>query len=42
MEALKEGLLIIIAKGNVLRLVPPLIIEKEQVDEMIKILKKVL
>ena len=42
MEALKEGLLIISAKGNVLRLVPPLIIEKEHVDEMIKILKKVL
>ncbi len=41
-EALKEGLLIISAKGNVLRLIPPLIIEKEQIDEMIEILKKVL
>ena len=35
-------LLIISAKGNVLRLVPPLVIEKEHVDEMIRILKKVL
>ena len=41
-EALKEGLLIISAKGNVLRLVPPLVIEKEHVDEMLEILKKVL
>ena len=41
-EALEEGLLIISAKGNVLRLVPPLVIEKEHVDEMLEILKKVL
>ncbi|MCQ2508217.1 MAG: aspartate aminotransferase family protein [Dorea sp.] len=41
-QALKEGLLIISAKGNVLRLIPPLVIEKEQIDEMIDILKKCL
>ena len=40
--ALKEGLLIIGAGSDVIRFVPPLIIEKEQVDEMIQILKKVL
>ena len=42
MEALKEGLLIISAKGNVLRLVPPLVIEKEQIDEMLDKLKRIL
>lgn len=42
MEALKKGLLIISAKGNVLRLVPPLVIEKEQIDEMLKILENIL
>lgn len=41
-EALKEGLLIISAKGNVLRLIPPLVIEKEQIDEMLAKLKKIL
>ena len=41
-EALKEGLLIIGAGSDVIRFVPPLIIEKEHVDEMIRILKKVL
>ena len=41
-EALKEGLLIIGAGNDVIRFVPPLIIEKEHVDEMIRILKKVL
>lgn len=40
--ALKEGLLVIGAGADVIRFVPPLIIEKEQVDEMIKILKKIL
>ena len=34
-RAIEEGLLVIQAQGNVLRLVPPLIIEKEHVDEMI-------
>lgn len=40
--ALKEGLLIIGAGSDVIRFVPPLIIEKEHVDEMIGILRKVL
>lgn len=41
-QALKEGLIIISASDNVLRLVPPLIITKEHVDEMINIVKKIL
>lgn len=41
-DALKAGLIIISAKGNTLRFVPPLIIEKAQVDEMIGILEKIL
>lgn len=41
-KALKHGLLLITAGSNVLRFVPPLVIEKEHVDEMIEILKKVL
>lgn len=41
-EALKEGLLVISAKGNVLRLVPPLVIEKEQIDEFIEKIKRIL
>lgn len=41
-KALKQGLLLITAGSNVLRFVPPLVIEKEHVDEMIEILKKVL
>ncbi len=40
--AMNEGLIVISAGGNVLRLLPPLIIEKEQVDEMIEKLKKAL
>ena len=40
--ALKEGLLIIGAGSDVIRFVPPLIIELEQVDEMIRMLKKAL
>ena len=40
--ALKEGLLVISARGNVIRLVPPLVIEKQHVDEMIDKLSKVL
>lgn len=35
-KALEEGLLIISAGSDVLRLVPPLVIEKEHVDEMIE------
>ena len=41
-RAIEEGLLIISAKGNVLRFVPPLIIEKEHIDEMIEKLKRAL
>ena len=41
-RAIEEGLLIISAKGNVLRFVPPLIIEEEHIDEMIEKLKRAL
>ncbi len=41
-KALEEGLALISASDNVLRLVPPLIITKEHVDEMICILKRIL
>lgn len=41
-KALEEGLIIITAGSNVIRMVPPLIIEKEHVDEMIKKLEIVL
>lgn len=41
-KALEEGLVIISAGQNVLRMIPPLIIEKEHVDEMVEKLKKVL
>lgn len=40
--ALREGLLIISARSDVIRLVPPLVIEKEHIDELIEKLKKVL
>ena len=40
--ALEKGLIIITAGSNVIRMVPPLIIEKEHVDEMIAILEEVL
>ena len=39
-KAIDQGLLVISAGGNVLRLVPPLVIEKEHIDEMIEKLKK--
>lgn len=41
-KALEEGLLLISARSDVIRLVPPLVIEKEHVDEMIGKLKKIL
>ena len=41
-KAMAEGLIAISAGGNVLRLLPSLVIEKEHVDEMIEKLKKVL
>lgn len=40
--SLEAGLILISAGGNVLRIVPPLIIEKTHVDEMIVILEQVL
>ena len=39
-KAIENGLLIITAGSNVLRFVPPLVITKEIVDEMIEILEK--
>ncbi len=39
-KAIENGLIVISAGGNVLRFVPPLIITKENVDEMIQILRK--
>ena len=41
-KALDEGLVIICAGHNVLRMIPPLIVEKEHIDEMTEKLKKVL
>ena len=41
-KAIENGLFVISAGGNVLRMLPPLIITKEQVDEMITILRKCL
>lgn len=39
-KALEQGLILITAGSNVLRFVPPLVIEKEHVDEMVLKLKK--
>lgn len=41
-KALEEGLLIIGAGTDVIRMIPPLVIGKEQVDEMAEILKRAL
>lgn len=41
-KAMEQGLIVISASGNVLRLVPPLVIQKKHVDEMCEILNKVL
>ena len=41
-KAMDQGLITISAGGNVLRLVPPLVITEEHVDEMIEKLKKAL
>lgn len=41
-KALEEGLVIIGAGTNVLRVIPPLVIEKEHIDEMAEKLKKAL
>lgn len=39
-RAREEGLLIITAKGNTIRFVPPLIVENRQIDEMIEKLER--
>lgn len=41
-RCLAEGLIVITAGGNVLRMVPPLVIAREHVDEMIRKLRHVL
>jgi acetylornithine/N-succinyldiaminopimelate aminotransferase len=41
-KAMSLGLIVISAGGNVLRMLPPLIIKEEQVDEMIQILSQAL
>ena len=41
-RAVAEGLLVIQAEGNVLRFLPPLIVEEKHIDEMIGKLKKAL
>ncbi len=41
-KALAEGLLIISARSDVIRFVPPLVIEKEHIDEFIEKLKRIL
>ena len=39
-KALENGLVVISAGSDVLRFVPPLIITKEQIDEMVEKLEK--
>ncbi|MCR5785608.1 MAG: aspartate aminotransferase family protein [Eubacterium sp.] len=39
-DAMANGLIVISAEGNVLRMLPPLVIDKNNVDEMIGILRK--
>lgn len=41
-QCIEAGLLVITAGGNVLRFVPPLVIQKEHVDEMMTILRECL
>jgi len=41
-EAMKKGLVVISASGNVLRLVPPLIITESDIDQMYSILSEIL
>ena len=42
LKSLEEGLVVITAGSDVLRLVPPLVIEREHVDEMLEKLKRAL
>ncbi|MCD7735913.1 MAG: aspartate aminotransferase family protein [Lachnospiraceae bacterium] len=39
-KALENGLIVISAEGGVIRFVPPLVIEKEDIDEMVRRLEK--
>ena len=41
-KTIAEGLLVIQAQGNVIRFLPPLIMEEKHVDEMIERLKRAL
>ena len=41
-RTIEEGLLIIQAEGNVIRFVPPLIVEEKHIDEMIEKLERAL
>ena len=41
-KSLEMGLVVVSARGNVVRFLPPLIVEKKHVDEMITILEDVL
>ena len=41
-RCVENGLLVIQAEGNVLRFVPPLIVEEKHIDEMIEKMKKAL
>ncbi|RQW87155.1 MAG: aminotransferase class III-fold pyridoxal phosphate-dependent enzyme, partial [Geobacter sp.] len=41
-KALEKGLLINVAQDRVLRFVPPLIVEEQEIDEMIGILETIL
>ena len=41
-RAIEEGVLVIQAHGNVLRFVPPLIVEEKHIDEMIDKLRRAL
>jgi acetylornithine/N-succinyldiaminopimelate aminotransferase len=41
-KSLENGLILISAGSNIIRFVPPLIIEEKDVDEMIRLLKKTL
>jgi len=41
-DALENGLVINITKQNIIRMLPPLIIDKTQLDEIVSILKKII
>ena len=41
-RAIKEGLLVIQAEGNVICLLPPLIVEEKHIDEMVQRFERVL